>query len=45
MITRIYHPDAGQIQVLGRRQRGGSGVGSDRISAEERGLYRKMPVG
>jgi ABC-2 type transport system ATP-binding protein len=46
MITRIYHPDAGQIQVLGQDATSGEAA-SDRIGylPEERGLYRKMPVG
>ncbi len=46
MITRIYHPDAGQIRVLGHDASTGDGA-SDRIGylPEERGLYRKMPVG
>ena len=46
MITRIHHPDAGQIQVLGQDASSGEAA-SDRIGylPEERGLYRKMPVG
>jgi ABC-2 type transport system ATP-binding protein len=46
MITRIYHPDAGQIRVLGQDASAGD-AWSDRIGylPEERGLYRKMPVG
>jgi ABC-2 type transport system ATP-binding protein len=46
MITRIHHPDGGRIRVLGQDASGGDGA-SDRIGylPEERGLYRKMPVG
>jgi ABC-2 type transport system ATP-binding protein len=46
MITRIHHPDSGQIRVLGQDASGGDAA-SERIGylPEERGLYRKMPVG
>ena len=46
MITRIHHPDAGQIRVLGLDASRGDAA-SDRIGylPEERGLYRKMAVG
>ena len=46
MITRIHHPDGGRIRVLGQDASLGDGA-SDRIGylPEERGLYRKMPVG
>jgi ABC-2 type transport system ATP-binding protein len=46
MITRIHHPDAGRIQVLGQDASAGD-ASSDRIGylPEERGLYRKMIVG
>src|SRR5688500_16093971 len=46
MIMRLYHPDTGTIQVLGRDATAGDAA-SDRIGylPEERGLYRKMPVG
>jgi ABC-2 type transport system ATP-binding protein len=46
MIMRIYHPDAGRIRVLGSDATDG-GAANDRIGylPEERGLYRKMPVG
>src|SRR2546421_9548254 len=46
MIMRIFHPDSGDIRVLGEDARRGDAA-SDRIGylPEERGLYRKMPVG
>jgi ABC-2 type transport system ATP-binding protein len=46
MIMRIYHPDAGSIRVLGSNATDG-GAANDRIGylPEERGLYRKMPIG
>jgi ABC-2 type transport system ATP-binding protein len=46
MIMRIYHPDSGTIRVLGRDATVGDSA-NDRIGylPEERGLYRKMPVG
>jgi ABC-2 type transport system ATP-binding protein len=46
MIMRIYHPDAGLIRVLGSNATDG-GAANDRIGylPEERGLYRKMPIG
>jgi ABC-2 type transport system ATP-binding protein len=46
MITRIHHPDSGSIEVLGENATAGDAA-SDRIGylPEERGLYRKMPVG
>jgi ABC-2 type transport system ATP-binding protein len=42
MVTGIFYPDAGSIQLLG----GGSGDPRDRIGylPEERGLYRQMKV-
>ena len=46
MITRIYHPDRGKIRVFDEDGARG-GAACDRIGylPEERGLYRKMPVG
>jgi ABC-2 type transport system ATP-binding protein len=46
MIMRIYHPDSGTIRVLGNDATAGDAA-NDRIGylPEERGLYRKMPVG
>jgi ABC-2 type transport system ATP-binding protein len=46
MIMRIYHPDSGSIRVLGHDATVGDAA-NDRIGylPEERGLYRKMPVG
>jgi ABC-2 type transport system ATP-binding protein len=46
MIMRIYHPDSGTIRVLGDDATAGDAA-TDRIGylPEERGLYRKMPVG
>jgi ABC-2 type transport system ATP-binding protein len=46
MITRIHHPDSGEIRVLGQDASSGDAA-SDRIGylPEERGLYRKMYVG
>src|SRR5947207_13224314 len=46
MVMRIYHPDSGSIRVLGRDATTGDAA-TDRIGylPEERGLYRKMPVG
>jgi ABC-2 type transport system ATP-binding protein len=46
MVMRIYHPDSGSIRVLGSDATRGDAA-TDRIGylPEERGLYRKMPVG
>jgi ABC-2 type transport system ATP-binding protein len=46
MIMRILLPDCGAIRVLGLDV-GAAGAASDRVGylPEERGLYRKMPVG
>jgi ABC-2 type transport system ATP-binding protein len=46
MIMRILLPDCGDIRVLGEDLHG-AGAASDRVGylPEERGLYRKMPVG
>src|SRR5688500_14750339 len=46
MVMRIYHPDSGTIRVLGQDATVGDAA-TDRIGylPEERGLYRKMPVG
>jgi ABC-2 type transport system ATP-binding protein len=46
MIMRIHHPDSGSIRVLGHDATVGDSA-NDRIGylPEERGLYRKMPVG
>jgi ABC-2 type transport system ATP-binding protein len=46
MIMRIHHPDSGTIRVLGHDATVGDSA-NDRIGylPEERGLYRKMPVG
>jgi ABC-2 type transport system ATP-binding protein len=46
MVMRIYHPDTGTIRVLGQDATSGDAA-TDRIGylPEERGLYRKMPVG
>ena len=43
MILRIFHPDEGQVVVLGN---GRSGAADDRVGylPEERGLYKKMKV-
>ena len=43
MILHIFHPDQGEIEVLGTRT---SRAANDRIGylPEERGLYKKMPV-
>lgn len=43
MILRIFHPDRGEIEVLGER---GTRAANDRIGylPEERGLYKKMTV-
>jgi ABC-2 type transport system ATP-binding protein len=46
MITRIYHPDRGQIRVLGHDATVGDAANAHiGYLPEERGLYRKMPVG
>ncbi|MBI5762536.1 MAG: ATP-binding cassette domain-containing protein [Planctomycetes bacterium] len=46
MIMRIFHPDRGQIRVLGEDATMGDAA-NDRIGylPEERGLYRKMFIG
>jgi ABC-2 type transport system ATP-binding protein len=46
MVMRIYHPDSGSIRVLGKDATSGDAA-TNRIGylPEERGLYRKMPVG
>jgi ABC-2 type transport system ATP-binding protein len=46
MVMRIYHPDSGTIRVLGHDATTGDAA-TNRIGylPEERGLYRKMPVG
>jgi len=43
MILHIFHPDSGEIEVLGTAS---SRAANDRIGylPEERGLYKKMPV-
>ncbi len=43
MIMRIFHPDRGEIEVLGDRS---LGAASDRVGylPEERGLYKQMKV-
>ena len=43
MILHIFHPDQGEVEVLGTRT---SRAANDRIGylPEERGLYKKMPV-
>jgi ABC-2 type transport system ATP-binding protein len=43
MIMRIYHPDEGEIEVLGDRS---LGAASERVGylPEERGLYKQMKV-
>jgi ABC-2 type transport system ATP-binding protein len=43
MILHIFHPDSGEIEVLGER---GTRAANDRIGylPEERGLYKKMTV-
>jgi ABC-2 type transport system ATP-binding protein len=43
MIMRIFHPDRGQIEVLGAQRRSAA---TDRVSylPEERGLYKQMKV-
>lgn len=43
MIMRIFHPDSGEIAVLGEH---GLGAASDRVGylPEERGLYKQMKV-